>query len=386
MKRETLSFSNRALAWAAIAGASLLAACSEPTPPAEPVRAVKVLTVGASEWTSGREFSGMVQARVESRLGFRVGGKITRRLVDAGQRVKAGQVLAQLDPSDYQLASDAARAQVTAARTQRDLAAADLKRFQSLKEQNFISGAELERRDATFRAAQATLDQAQAQLAEQSNQTGYTQLVADAAGVVTSVDAEVGQVVSAGTAVVHVAQDGAREVVFALPEDKLGSLPVGAPVRVQPWGGKEDIPATVREVAASADPVTRTYAVKVALPAQAALALGSTAIVRPQAPAQGLPPVIKLPTSALRLDGQATAVWVLDTASMTVRSQAVQVATADGNEAVIAAGLQPGQKVVVAGVHVLSPGQKVTIYQGPASPAGLPGTSAAASTPASAAR
>ena len=163
--------------------------------------------------------------------------------------------------------------------------------------------------------------------------------------------------------------------VFALPEDKLASLPVGAPVLVQPWGSQERHKASVREVAASADPVTRTYAAKVAV--QAALPLGSTAIVLPQAAAGALPPVIKLPTSALRQEGQGTAVWVLD-ANMTVRSQPVQIATADGNEAVVAAGLQPGQKVVVAGVHVLSPGQKVTIYQGAASPAAAPTASAAA--------
>ncbi len=178
---------------------ALLAACGKPPPPPEPVRAVKLITVGEDRYESGHEYAAEVRARVESRLGFRVAGKIVRRAVEPGQRVQAGQLLAQLDARDYQLAADAARAQVAAASTQRDLAAADLKRFESLRAQGFISGAEIERRSAQLKAAQATLEQARAQLASQGNQAGYTQLLADAAGVVTGVDAEVGQVVAAGT-------------------------------------------------------------------------------------------------------------------------------------------------------------------------------------------
>ena len=140
----------------------VLAACTKPEPPQEPVRAVKVISVGASSFESGYEFSGEVRPRVESRLGFRVAGKIVRRQAELGQRVKAGQVLAQLDPQDFQLAADASRAQVAAASTNRDLAAADFKRFSALKDQNFISGAELERRETTLKAAQAQLDQAKA--------------------------------------------------------------------------------------------------------------------------------------------------------------------------------------------------------------------------------
>jgi multidrug efflux system membrane fusion protein len=351
----------------AILGAAMLvSACSRPAPPEEPVRSVKVITVGLGAFESGQEYAGEVRARVESRLGFRVAGKITKRTVEVGQRVKAGQLLAQLDPGDYQLAADAGRAQVVSATTQRDLAAADLTRYRALKDQNFISGAELERREATLKAAQATLEQAQAQLAGQGNQTGYTQLLADVSGVVTAVEAEAGQVVAAGTPVVRIAQDGPRDVVFAVPEDKLARVPVGSAVTVRSWTGGPSLRGTVRELAASADPVTRTFPVKVTLSekdAGEALPLGATAYVVPQAVAQLAGGVIKLPTSALRQEGKGSAVWVLDTASMTVRSQPVQIATADGNEAVIASGLQPGQKVVSAGVHVLSPGQKVTIYK-----------------------
>ncbi len=347
---------------------ALLAACSRPAPPEEPIRAVKVLTVGVNTFSSGYEFAGEVKARLESRLGFRVAGKIIKRQAELGQRVKAGQVLAQLDPQDYKLAADAARAQLQAAATNRDLAAADYKRYKELKEQNFISGAELERRDTTLKAAQAQFEQAQSQLAVQGNQTSYASLVADVAGVVTAVEAEPGQVVSAGTPVVRIAADGPRDVVFSVPEDKVAGIKLGMAVKVRGWAqDTQTAPAMakVREVSASADPATRTFQVKLALDGKApSPPLGATMYVLPVGlgDVQGMP-VIKLPTSALRQEGQASAVWLLDKASMTVKSQIVQIATADGNEAVIAAGLQPGMVVVSAGVHVLSPGQKVTIYQ-----------------------
>ena len=351
--------------WRALGGAllvALLAACGKAPPPEEPVRAVKLVTVGETAYEAGHEYAAEVRARVESRLGFRVAGKIVRRAVEPGQRVQAGQLLAQLDARDYQLAAEAARAQVASATTQRDLAAADLKRFQSLRDQGFISGAEMERRSAQLKAAQATLDQARAQLASQGNQAAYTQLLADAGGVVTGVDAEVGQVVAAGTPVVRLAQDGPRDVVFAVPEDRVAAVRVGQPVTVRAWASDGQWHGSVREVAAAADPVTRTYAVKVALAGEAP-PLGATVTVVPQqSGAQGAA-VIKLPTSALRREGAGTAVWVFDEASSSVRSQPVQVAGADGNEAVIADGLTPGMRVVASGVHVLAPGQKVSVYQ-----------------------
>jgi RND family efflux transporter MFP subunit len=359
------------LALTFVAAAALLGGCSRPVPSEEPIRAVKVLTVGVEGMRAGGEFAGEVRARVESRLGFRVGGKIVRRQVELGQRVKAGEILAQLDPQDYQLAALAAKAQVSAAQTNRDLVAADYKRYKELRDQNFISDAELERRDAALKAAQAQLDQASAQGSAQGNQAAYTTLVADVSGVVTAVEAEVGQVVAAGTPVVRIAQDGPRDVVFAVPEDKVALVKMGSGVDVRVWGGQTSVRGTVREVAASADPVTRTFGVKVSLPAKDALALGTTVSVLPQALDRSGVQVIKLPTSALRQDGQSSAVWVLDTASMTVKLQRIQVATADGNDVIVAGGLQPGMQVVSAGVHVLSPGQKVTIYKEkmPAAPA-----------------
>ncbi len=379
-------------AFVLVCSALVLAACSKPAPPEEPVRAVKVITVGTDSFTANYEFAGEVKAQVESRLGFRVGGKIIKRQAELGQQVRAGQVLAQLDPQDYKLAADAARAQVAAAATQRDLAAADFRRYKELKDQNFISGAELERRDTTLKAAQAQLEQAQSQLAVQGNQANYAALVADRSGVVTAVEAEAGQVVAAGTPVLRIAADGPRDVVFSVPEDKVAAIKVGTPVKVRVWSQPGELSGRVREVSASADPATRTYPVKVALDTKEPPVLGATVYVQPQGLGATNQQVIKLPTSALRQEGKNSAVWVLDKASMTVKSQIIQIATADGNEAVIASGLQPGMLVVSAGVHVLSPGQKVTIYQPKAAVAPVPPAQtainpiapAAAATPAAA--
>lgn len=346
-----------------------LGACSRSEPPPEPIRAVKLLTVGVSPLTAQLEYAGEVRARTESRLGFRVPGKILQRQAELGQRVRAGQLLAQLDPRDFELAATAARAQVSAAQTQRDLAAADARRYEALKVQNFISGAELERREASLKAAQASLQQAQAQAASQGNQAAYTRLLADADGVVTGIDAEPGQVVAAGASVVRVARDGARDVVFSVPEDKVGHMAVGQVLSVHSWSGGAPLSATVREVAASADPATRTFAVKAAIAGDVAPQLGATVnVVPPALSAQGVPAIL-LPTTALMQDGGGTAVWVFDATTSTVRAQPVQVATADGNQAVIASGLAPGMQVVATGGHVLSPGQKVTIYQEKYAPA-----------------
>ena len=350
----------------AATAAALLAACSKPEPLPDPVRAVKLVTVGVQPLQAQQEYAGQVRARTESSLGFQVGGKMARRPAELGQRVRAGQLLAELDPQDYRLAAQAAQAQVSAAQTQRDLAAADARRYGALKEQNFISGAELERRQATLRSAQATLEQAQAQSRTQGNQTAYTRLVASVAGVVTAVEAEPGQVVSAGTPVLRIAVDGPRDVEFAVPEDQLSLLAPGQSVQVRLWAGQALLPGKVREVAASADPVTRTYAVKVAIDSTGAAPppLGATAYVALGAGRSAGPAVaMHLPTSALLRQGEGTAVWVYEPGTGTVRAQPVQLAGADGNDAVVASGLSPGMQVVAAGVHVLAPGQKVTVYQ-----------------------
>ncbi|WP_295520617.1 efflux RND transporter periplasmic adaptor subunit [Limnohabitans sp. Rim8] len=328
----------------------------------EPLRSVKLVTVAGADLNVLGEYSGEIRARVESRLGFQVAGKLVQRPAEQGQRVGAGQLLALIDASDYQLAAQAAAAQVLSAQSQRDLAMADFKRYEALKAQNFISGAELERRDAAFKAADAQLNQAKAQAQTQSNQAGYARLTASRSGVITGIDAEVGQVVSAGQPVVRLAHDGPRDAVFAVPEAMAMVLKVGQNMQASLVSTGQPLQGKVRELAASADPVTRTYTVKLALEASERFPLGSTVNVRAAQLPGSQSGVIKLPTSALRQEGQGTVVWVLDAVNMVVNTQSVQLGPVDGNDVVITSGLQPGQQVVSAGVHVLSPGQKVTIY------------------------
>lgn len=340
-----------------------LAGCSKPAPQEEPIRAVKVMAVGLENLQYGTEYAGDVRARVESRLGFRVAGKIVKRAVELGQHVTAGTLLAQLDSQDYRLSADAAKAQYNAALTNRDLSAADFKRFKDLREQNFISAAELERREAGLKAAQAQLDQAQAQLSGQTNQASYTSLLADVSGVVTSIDAEPGQVVAAGTPVIRIAQDGPRDVVFAVPEDKVRQIRPGTAADIKVWSDESVVKGVIREVAASTDPVTRTFSVKVGLSAKDDLPLGSTVNVTPHALKRSGQQAIKVPTSALHQDGHRAAVWVLDKASMTVKLVPIEMGTADGNDVVVSGGLKAGDLVVTTGVHVLSPDQKVSIFK-----------------------
>jgi multidrug efflux system membrane fusion protein len=184
------------------------------------------------------------------------------------------------------------------------------------------------------------------------------------AGVVTAIAAEPGQVVAAGSPVVRVARDGARDVVFVVPEDRVAAVTLGSAVEVRVWASKTTLEGKVREVAASADPMTRTFQVKVAIDEKTAPALGTTVSVLPKALSHAGTPVLKLPTSALKQEANGrTAVWLVDPSTMTLKSQPVVVATADGNLTVIASGLQPGMQVVAAGVHVLYEGQKISYYQ-----------------------
>jgi RND family efflux transporter MFP subunit len=345
-----------------------LSACSPKQVAPEPIRAVKLMIVGASDLSVQGEYAAEVRARVETRLGFRVGGKILVRQAEAGQRVQAGQVLAEVDVQDYALAAQAAQAQVVGARSQRDLAAADFKRYEALLAQNFISAAELERRSAVLKAAQATLDQASAQAQSQTNQTSYAKLTAPTAGVITAIEAEPGQVVSAGQPVVRLAQEGPRDAVFAVPEHVVSRLKMGQKMSATVGNTNQVVQGQVREIGASADPVTRTYTVKLGLVKAEALPLGATLNVQAPQLAGSQSDVIKVPTNALRQEGTQTTVWVFDPQTSTVSSQVVQVATADGNEVVIAAGLKPGQQIVSAGVHVLSPGQKVSVYKANTAP------------------
>jgi membrane fusion protein, multidrug efflux system len=364
-----LAPSRPALCAALAAWLSIVAGCSRPEAVPEPVRAVRTMTL-ASETAGGTlEYAGEVKARTESRLGFRVGGKIVSRSVELGDSVRSGQVLAQLDPRDLRLGQDAARAALAAAQVNLDQAAADFSRYRELKDQGFISAAELERRETGLKAAQAALAQAQAQSSLQGNQAAYAALVADVAGVVTGVEAEPGMVVAAGAPVVRLAHEGPRDVVFSVPEDKVALLRLAAKapgaIKVRLWGGDAPLPATLREVSASADPVTRTFLAKADV-GRADVRLGQTATVLLELPRAA--DVSRLPLAAVAESQGKSVVWLLDKATLTVRPQPITVGGADGNSVVVTAGLTPGQTIVTAGVHLLTPGQKVKLYVEPAAP------------------
>ena len=329
----------------------MLGACSKSAPAPEPVRAVKTVVIAPATAGSNYEYAAEIRARVESRLGFRVGGKMVERPVNVGDTVKAGQVLARLDPRDLRLGEDVARAAVASAAVNLQQAEADFKRYGDLRDQGFISGAELERRETTLKVAQAQLAQARAQSGVQGNQAAYAALTADAGGVITGVDVEPGMVVAAGAPVLRLAHDGPRDVVFSVPEDKVALVQAVAArqgsVRVRLWSSSGgDVPATIREISAAADPATRTFLVKADLGSAAAPRLGQTATVAIAAPRLG--GVARVPLSALKEHQGGTSVWIVDPASMTAMARPVQIGGAEGNEAIVLAGLLPGDRVVTA--------------------------------------
>ncbi|MFC0170416.1 efflux RND transporter periplasmic adaptor subunit [Pseudoduganella danionis] len=356
---------------------AVLAGCSKPAEKTEEVRPVRAMVLAADDVAVDAEFSGEVRARVESRLGFRVGGKIVARKVDVGTVVKKGQVLMQLDPQDLQLAQAQALAGLRSAETNRDLAQAELKRYQELRAKNFVSAAVLDAKDAGFKAAQANVDAAHAAYRGQSNQAGYSALVADIDGVVTAVDAEVGQVVAAGTPVVRVAKQGEKEVVIGLPEDKVDSLRRVSDVQIRLWADPQrSVPGKIREISPVADAATRTYTVKVTIPDTLDDAkLGMTAVV--QFNAKTAAPQIKVPLTALFYEKSATSVWLVERNA--VKLVPVTVGGAVGNDIVLATGVKAGQTVVTAGVNLLKPGQQVRILGQDLPAAGGAGAAASAS-------
>ncbi|HZF79027.1 MAG TPA: efflux RND transporter periplasmic adaptor subunit, partial [Rubrivivax sp.] len=256
--------------------------CSQQEPAPAPVRAVRTITVASDSTAGTQEFAAEVRARTETRLGFRVSGKLVARPAEVGQQVTAGQLLAQLDAADLLLGRQAANAASRAAETNYELAAAEFKRFKELRDQGFISAFDLERREAGLKAQKAQLDQALAQANVQGNQAGYASLTASAAGTITAVEAEVGSVLAAGTPVVRIAHDGPRDALFAVPEDGVAAVRAllgrNGALQVRPWGSATTVPATVREVGAAADPATRTFLVKADI-GNAPVQLGQTLTV-----------------------------------------------------------------------------------------------------------
>lgn len=345
-----------------VAAFGVLVGCSRPEPMPEAVRAVRTITVQTGVASAPIEFSAEIQARVDTQLAFQVPGKLTRRNVEVGQVVRAGQVLAELDAADLRLGEQAAQAAVDAAVVQAAQTQSDLDRFTGLHAKGFISAAELESRTSAANAAAAQLEQARAQSKLQVNQAVYGRLLAPSDGVITAAHADAGMVVAAGQAVFRMAHAGPRDAVFTVPEQSVAALRslmgVDGQLAVRLWGQPQDpLPATVREVAAVADPLTRTFRVRAEL-GHTAVDLGQTATVTLTHPArQG---VIQLPLTALLQRGGQTLVWVFDPDQRTVRTQAVQVVDAVDNDALIVSSLSAGTEVVTAGVHVLTEGQQVT--------------------------
>ncbi|WP_342052328.1 MULTISPECIES: efflux RND transporter periplasmic adaptor subunit [unclassified Cupriavidus] len=375
-----------------------LAGCGKPKEAEPEVRPVRLMQLHPAAGQTAFEFSGEVRPRVESRLGFRVSGKIAARLVDVGANVRKGQPLARLDPTDLALAEQGSRAQYDAAKTDRDLAASDLRRYNELFNRGFISAAEQHRRQATFDAAASRLQQAEAGLRNQANQTGYAVLAADADGVVTAIDAEVGQVVTPGQPVIRVAQTAEKEVAIGLPEDQVEMLRAVGDVTVHTWAEPDrKLPARVREISAAADPVTRTYPTRVSVPNPPAdLRIGMTAVVTFLRTAETA--AIRVPLTALLQDQGRNFVWIYEPAKVepkaetkaelradgkvpdesargTVRPVPVTLGEAIGNDIVVRQGLAPGQTIVTAGVHLLKAGQTVKPMQSvtPATPVAASG-------------
>ncbi len=366
----------------------LLAACSDPPPAPRPIRAVRTVTVQSGQGTALHEFAAEIRARTESRLAFRVNGQLVQRLANLGDHVAAGQPLARIDAADLKLGQDAARAALQAANAQLALSETEFLRFKELRDLGFISGLELERRETALKASRAQAEQARAQATMQGRQADYAVLTADAPGVVTAVDADPGAVLAAGAPVLRLAHDGPRDAVFSVPEDRIDAFRAlaGKPgaLRLRLWeAGGAAMPVQVREVAAAADPMTRTFLVKADV-GKVAVRLGQTAsvVLASSSPV----PVIKLPLTAVFSHQGRSTVWLVDPATMTLRVQPVVVGGAEGNQVLVAGGLVPGQVVVVAGVHVLTPGETVRWYVEPGAAVAAPGGQLAASAPAPAAQ
>jgi multidrug efflux system membrane fusion protein len=360
------------------AALACLAACGKaPEKPPE-LRLVNVVRVDPGAGTSEVAYSGDVRARYETNLSFRVPGKIVARNVEVGTVVRSSEVLARLDPEDQKLNAQSAQSQLAAAKSEFEQLKADLERYTDLYKKEFISKAEYDRHLSNFNVAQARLEQARAQLSVTQNQTGYTTLTADHAGVVTAIQAEVGQVVAAGQTVVKLARTDDKEVVISIPENRLAELNASKDIGVTLWASPEArYRGRVREVSPSADPVTRTYAAKITvLNADAAMKLGMTANVYLKGVQREA--AAMLPATALFQDNGKAAVWVVDPASNAVKLVPVQVGEYVEDKVAVTSGLKKGDIVVRAGVHKLFDGEKVRLAeQGGASGSSPPPAAAA---------
>ncbi len=345
----------------ALLGASLAAAACAPKQDAvhEDVRPVKSAVVGQSNGSVGASYSGEVRARYESKLGFQTSGKVVARLVEVGSHVKRGQVLMRLDPAQESLHVVAAVADVDAARSRVAQNRVDLQRTEQLLGRQFASQAEVDQQKLALAQSESQLKAALAQQSIKVNQRGYTDLVADRDGLVTAISAEGGQVVSPGQAVVTVAADGEREVVISIAEARVDELRRAKSLQVSAWARRgKTYSGTLRELAPDTDSVTRTYSARIAVKdADAGLMLGMTASVF-AADVDG-ERAIRLPLTAVLDKGGQPLVWVIDEKSSQVAARPVTLGSAQDDSVLIASGLQGGETVVTAGVHMLHTGQKM---------------------------
>jgi membrane fusion protein, multidrug efflux system len=343
-----------------VLGAALLAACGNEAPAPEEIRPVRTLTVGVASGVAALDLAGEVRARHEIAQSFRMGGKLVERRVDVGSVVKAGDLLAQLDGADVALNVAAVGAQLEAAKTEVAQLELNLRRARDLLAQRFVSQAEVDSRQSAFDAGQRKLEQVQAQLRIAQNQSGYSRLLAEAAGVVTSVEAEAGQVVAAGQTVVRIARAAEREIVVDVAEARRGEVRVGQMATVSLWAAPgASFKGRVREVSPAADALTRTYRARIQLlDADERVRLGMSASVRLLVD-EGKASTVRLPLSALYGEGAAARVWILDQ-DHRVRARSVKVLDAEAASLQVE-GLQRGEVVVTAGVHLLREGQKVRL-------------------------
>lgn len=336
-----------------------LAACS-PAETAVTPKPPLVQTVEVAPATGGvSRYTGVIRARTESNLGFRVGGKIFERLVDPGDRVKLGQPLMRLDRTDFTLAFTAARASVEAARAQMIRTRADEERSRKLVGDGWTSKQTYDQNKAAADAAIAQFANAEAQASQVSNQAGYSELQADADGVVMEVPSEPGQVVAAGQTVVKLARDGSREAEVFLPEASR-RLAQGAASATLYADGEATYPARLRELSATADPATRTYRARYILSGGGEAApLGATVTLQLKSLDANHARTVEIPLGALFDQGRGATVWRYDAATETVRPQAVQVARMGEERAEVVAGLSSGDRIVALGAHLLKADQKV---------------------------
>ncbi|QCU72367.1 efflux RND transporter periplasmic adaptor subunit [Luteimonas yindakuii] len=341
--------------WSAVLLLALGGCGSEPPP--EAPRPVLVDSAPVRAGSEGMALAGEIRAREEAALSFRVGGQLVRRLVDVGDRVRAGQVLAELDPADLAQQAQGARAQAAAAEAELARARSENVRYQALAAEQLVSRSALEAQATALRAAEEQARAARAQAAVAGNQAGYAQLRAPADGVIATREAEAGQVVAPGQAIYRLAVDGAREVAIALPEARAGAFATGQPVEVELWAQPGvRLAGRIREIAPAADPQSRTYAARVELePTAQAVSLGQSARVhlRPTGT-----PSRSVPLSAVqRGEGGTPVVWVV--ADGVARPLAVTLGAYGESRVPVLSGLPEDALVIAAGGHLLRDGQPV---------------------------